>query len=84
MGIGGKLLKWGIVTAKGKGLGLQTEAGPMGVGLYRKMGFEQVGIWKVKMVGTKSGEDGGEAIMELPVMRRKLDQGKAVDISEGV
>jgi GNAT superfamily N-acetyltransferase len=80
MGIGGKLLEWGIETAKGKGLGMQTEASPMGVGLYRKMGFQQVGVWGVKMVGTRSdegeGEEEGDRVMYLPVMRRELGHGE--------
>jgi hypothetical protein len=80
MGIGGKLLEWGIETARGRGLGVQTEAGPMGVGLYRKMGFEQVGAWRVKMVGTKSGEEEVEALMELPVMRRESGRGSLMDL----
>lgn len=59
------------------GLGAQTEAGPMGVGLYRKMGFDQVGVWRVKMVGVKEEDSDGEreAVMELPVMRRDFGQG---------
>jgi len=74
MGIGGKLLEWGIEKAKGLSLDVQTEAGPMGVGLYRKMGFEQVGVWGVKMVGVKEGEGAEErdGTMLLPVMRREL------------
>jgi len=79
LGIGGKLLEWGIETAKGKGLGVQTEAGPMGEGLYRKMGFKQVGVWGVKMVGVKEvdeeGEE-GERVMYMPVMRRELGYGE--------
>jgi len=74
MGIGGKLLEWGIEKAKGLSLDVQTEAGPMGVGLYRKMGFEQVGVWGVKMVRVKEGEGAEErdGTMLLPVMRREL------------
>jgi hypothetical protein len=49
----------------------------MGVGLYRKMGFDQVGVWRVKMVGVKEEDSDGEreAVMELPVMRRDFGQG---------
>jgi GNAT superfamily N-acetyltransferase len=68
LGIGRALLDWGIKHARGIGLPVQTEAGPMGVGLYRKAGFEQVGIWKVKMVGSADGKKE----MELPVMRRSF------------
>jgi GNAT superfamily N-acetyltransferase len=81
MGIGGRLLDWGIERAGELGLRVQTEAGPMGVGLYQKMGFELVGHWGVKMVGTRSGEGEGEEegvrMMYLPVMRREAGLGKS-------
>ena len=56
MGIGMMLLDQGISNARQLKLGLGTEASVKGVGLYRKRGFEEVGVWKV----------GG---FELPVMR---------------
>jgi hypothetical protein len=81
MGIGGRLLDWGIERARGSGLWVQTEAGPMEVGLYRKMGFELVGYWGVKMVGTRSGEgedeEEGVRMMYLPVIRREAGPGES-------
>lgn len=51
----------------------------MGVGLYRKAGFEQVGIWKVKMVGSEDGKE----FMELPVMRKVFVKGGAENDADG-
>jgi GNAT superfamily N-acetyltransferase len=61
MGIGTALAEWGIESARTERLPVGTEAGPMGVGLYRKLGFEEVGVWRVQIPG---GED-----IEMPVMR---------------
>jgi hypothetical protein len=44
-----------------------TEAGPMGLGMYLKLGFQQIGIWKVP---TKNGEDD---FMEFPVLKLEAD-----------
>lgn len=66
-GIGSTLVKWGLASARSKGLPAMTEAGPMGLGMYLKLGFQQIGIWKVP---TKNGEDD---FMEFPVL--KLEAG---------
>lgn len=65
LGIGSALVKWGIARAKTKGLPVMTEAGPMGLGMYLKLGFQQIGTWKVP---TKNGE---ENFMEFPVLKLK-------------
>jgi GNAT superfamily N-acetyltransferase len=56
MGYGEQLLRWGVQQAQQKKLKICTEASVKGVGLYRKLGFEQIGVWRV-------------AGFELPVMR---------------
>jgi GNAT superfamily N-acetyltransferase len=66
LGIGHALLEPSLENARQAGLPAQTEAGPMGVGLYRKLGFKQIGIWKVKLVNSEQSE------MELPVMRKEI------------
>src|SRR5450432_4299632 len=50
LGIGRALLEEGLDSARRVGLPVQTEAGSMGLGLYQKLGFEQIGIWKLKLV----------------------------------
>jgi GNAT superfamily N-acetyltransferase len=47
MGIGTFLLESGINIARQKKLAVGTEASVKGAGLYRKLGFEQIGDWKV-------------------------------------
>ncbi|MCJ1272690.1 hypothetical protein MMC21_000477 [Puttea exsequens] len=56
LGIGRLLLDWGINIARQRKHSIGTEASVKGVGLYRKMGFEQVGLWKI-------------ADIEIPVMK---------------
>ncbi|CAG8976480.1 hypothetical protein HYALB_00010616 [Hymenoscyphus albidus] len=46
-GIGKQLLETGLDLAKAKGWDVWTEASPMGLGLYLKMGFRQVGEFVV-------------------------------------
>lgn len=55
----------GLAIARRKGgitLPAQTEAGPMGLGMYLKLGFKRIGTWKVPI---KNGEDD---FMEFPVL----------------
>ncbi|KAH0564756.1 hypothetical protein GP486_001850 [Trichoglossum hirsutum] len=59
--IGTALVRWGLKQARSEELPVNTEAGPAGVALYKKLGFEEVGIWRVHIPG---GED-----IEMPVMR---------------
>lgn len=47
LGIGKILVDSGIQEARRRDLPVGTEASPKGEGLYRKMGFEQVGVWTV-------------------------------------
>ena len=63
MGIGTILAGWGLKNARRKQLPAQTEAGPMGVGLYLKLGFEKIGTWKVPTA------NGQQEFMEFPVMK---------------
>jgi predicted N-acetyltransferase YhbS len=63
LGIGSLLVEWGLANAKTKGLPAQTEAGPIGLRMYLKLGFESIGTWKVP---TKNGED---EFMEFPVLK---------------
>jgi GNAT superfamily N-acetyltransferase len=56
MGIGTLLLGSGIERARAQGLSMGTEASVKGLGLYRKMGFTQVGVWSI-------------AKFKLPVMK---------------
>lgn len=57
-GIGALLLDWGIKHARNQSLPIQTEAGPMGVGLYLKNNFKQIGVWELTPLE-----------MNLPVMK---------------
>ncbi|KAK0507544.1 hypothetical protein JMJ35_010067 [Cladonia borealis] len=61
-GIGTCLVEQGLQHARGKGLAVQTEASPKGLGLYQKLGFKNIGTWRVPLVV-------GEEFMELPVLR---------------
>jgi hypothetical protein len=49
-------MEWGMQTSHEKKLWIGTEASTKGIGLYRKMGFEQVGVWNI-------------AEFEIPVMK---------------
>jgi len=60
------LVEWGIAEAKRKKLPAQTEAGEMGLGLYLKLGFQQIGTWKVP---TKNGK---QEYMAFPVIRLEV------------
>lgn len=60
-GIGESLVRWGLDKARRLKLDPNTEASPMGEGLYKRLGFEQVGSWTVKL-----SED--EKLV-MPVMR---------------
>jgi GNAT superfamily N-acetyltransferase len=62
MGIGQRLLDWGIERAHANNIPVQTEASPKGLGLYLKNGFEQIGRWNVDVPGIEGG-------VEMPVMR---------------
>ena len=57
-GIGALLLDWGIKHARNQRLPIQTEASPMGVGLYLKNNFKRIGVWELTVLE-----------MSLPVMK---------------
>ncbi|KAH6650508.1 hypothetical protein F5144DRAFT_481517 [Chaetomium tenue] len=48
-GAGSALLEWGVNLADSLGLPCRLEASPIGYGLYRKFGFEDVGVVDVKI-----------------------------------
>jgi GNAT superfamily N-acetyltransferase len=48
-GAGSALLEWGVNLADSLGLPCRLEASPVGYGLYRKFGFEDVGVLDVKI-----------------------------------
>lgn len=59
-GVGTQLVQWGLGTAKEKKLWVGTEASPRGLGLYLKLGFEQVGWFTVAVQGVE---------IRIPVLR---------------
>lgn len=63
MGIGAKLLEWGVAEACRRGLPAYTEASPKGEGLYKRAGFTEIGTWTVE------APDREEGSFEMPVMR---------------
>ena len=48
-GAGSALLEWGVNLADSFGLPCRLEASPVGYGLYRKFGFEDVGVVDVNI-----------------------------------
>ncbi len=53
-GVGRELVQWGLRAAKEKKLWVGTEASPKGLGLYLKLGFEQVGWFTVAVQGVEN------------------------------
>jgi len=62
LGVGKLLLEECLLRAKKLGLSVVTEASPMGLGLYNKVGFKQIGVWRVHI--SEEEED-----MEIPVLK---------------
>jgi ribosomal protein S18 acetylase RimI-like enzyme len=60
-GAGTALLDWGKQKAKEEGLKLTLFSSPQGYKLYRKMGFEEVGVTHIQV-------DGEEELLDLPMM----------------
>jgi predicted acetyltransferase len=60
-GAASKLLAWGIQEAQTKKVSITLFSSPMGLPLYRKNGFEQVGLVHVQV-------EGEEEYIELPAM----------------
>ena len=60
-GAGSKLLGWGIQEAKTKKVGITLFSSPMGLPLYRKNGFAEVGLIPVQVQGENE-------YVELPAM----------------
>jgi hypothetical protein len=69
--IGSALVKWGLANARDKSLPAMTEAGPMGLGMYLKLGFQQIGTWKLSI------KDGEQEFMGLPVLKLEVKDDKA-------
>jgi hypothetical protein len=53
-----------------KSLPAMTEAGPMGLGIYLKLKFQQIRTWKV------STKDGEMEFMEFPVLKLEVKDNK--------
>jgi GNAT superfamily N-acetyltransferase len=62
-GLGRLMIEWGLEEAKKRGLDIMTEAGEMGLGLYMKLGFQQIGTWVLP------GVSGDSEALELRVLR---------------
>lgn len=60
-GAGSALTKWGIDQAARHGLDTTVFASPMGLELYKKLGFEEVGRFRVQV-------DGDEEYLEIPAL----------------
>lgn len=57
LGIGGKLLDWGLKEADKEGLECWIDSSPFGLGLYKKHGWEEVGYLDIDL-GRWGGEQG--------------------------
>lgn len=57
MGVGKRLLEWGLEKADREEVEAWIEASPAGKGLYEKMGWKEVGFVDLEM-GMWGGEDG--------------------------
>ena len=60
-GAGSALVKWGMKKAKDEGLTVTLFSSPQGYGLYKKLGFVDVGIASVQV-------EGEELALTLPMM----------------
>jgi GNAT superfamily N-acetyltransferase len=67
MGVGKRLLEWGLEKADREGLEVWIEASPAGKGLYEKMGWREVGVLDVDLV--KWGGKEGEAERTVSMLR---------------
>lgn len=57
MGIGGKLLEWGLQQADREGVECWIDSSPFGLGLYKKFGWKEVGYLDIEL-GKWGGEQG--------------------------
>lgn len=57
MGVGGKLLEWGLQEADREGVECWIDASPFGLGLYKKFGWKEVSYLDVEL-GKWGGEEG--------------------------
>lgn len=65
-GAGRALTEWGIDEARRRGLNTTVFASPMGFELYRKLGFREIGRFKVQL-------EGEDAFLEIPAMVLRPD-----------
>lgn len=63
-------MNWGLANTRDKSLPAMTEAGPMGLGMYLKLEFQQIGTWKVSM------KDGEQEFMGFPVLKLEVKDDK--------
>jgi GNAT superfamily N-acetyltransferase len=57
IGVGGKLLEWGLQEADREGVECWIDSSPFGLGLYKKFGWKEVGYLDVDL-GRWGGEEG--------------------------
>ncbi|KAG6994408.1 hypothetical protein FOFC_11950 [Fusarium oxysporum] len=55
-GVARELVKWGMNKAAEEGVPIELSATPAGSGLYEKLGFKKIGVWRWKP--GMEGEDG--------------------------
>lgn len=70
MGVGRRLLQWGLRQADERGVECWIDASPFGKGLYEKMGWREVGVFDVdtKEFGVEGGEVSRTVHMIRPVV----------------
>jgi len=67
-GAGSALTSWGIEEGRRLGLNTTVFASPMGLRLYKKLGFREIGRFRVQL-------DGDDAFLEIPALVLPPDEG---------
>jgi GNAT superfamily N-acetyltransferase len=75
MGVGARLLEWGLQEADREGVESWINASPYGIGLYKKFGWEECGTLDVELEKIWGEDRGGDD---------SCDHGEATERSEGV
>lgn len=76
-GAGRALTAWGIAEARRLGLNTTVFASPMGLGLYLKLGFREIGRFRVQL-------EGEEAFLEIPALVLRPGEGKGLGFGYGL